>query len=78
MKEEMAIIETVHVGVRDVGLPVLWFGVKTLSGGSLQVMGWADAAKFIKEWDCYDIKSIEGKPCVVETDGGTMTYLRKL
>ena len=33
--EELAIIEGIHVGMRDCGSPVLWFGVTMLGCGSL-------------------------------------------
>jgi len=76
MAEELGIIVDIHVGMRDVNEPVLWFSIRTLHGGSLQVMNWDSAEKFIREWNCKRIEDVNGKPCVVTREGTLLQYLR--
>jgi len=78
MAEEMAVIQGIHIGCRDVGTPVLWFGVKFLGGGSLQILGWDDAFTLLKESRVSDFTSLDGKPCVVDVDKGVVTFKRLL
>lgn len=74
--EELGIARGVKFGLRDVGKPVLWFGVDTLNGGALQVFNLERAAQIITAAGCYDINGLEGRACVVETDRTTARFLR--
>lgn len=76
MHEELAIIKDVGYGNRDVGSPVLWFTVTFLNGGSLQILQGEDAYNLIKESGVYDVKSLEGKACVISTDGYRVEFVR--
>jgi hypothetical protein len=74
--EELGVIDGIHIGNRHVGRPVMWFGVKTLHGGSLQVLSWFEAEKLIRESGVEDFAQLDGKPCVVETDGHIVIFRR--
>ena len=74
--EELAIVKGVGFGMRDCNSPVLWFGVETLHGGSLQVFNMKDAERVIQAAGCYDVKNLEGRACVVETKNGMQTFAR--
>lgn len=76
MQEEMAIIEGVGFGMRDAGRPILWFGIRMLSGGSLQVLSVSEAVKMIEENDVRDIKDLNGKPCIVRVDGQIVKFVK--
>ena len=65
----------VHVGLRDIGRPCLWFAVNTLRGGALQVFVGEDMLDFIKNAGAIDIKTLEGKPCVVDVDGDMIRFI---
>ncbi len=76
MDEQMAIINEVGIGIRDVGEPVLWFSVNLLGGrGALQVFDWRQAAEIIKAYSLYEVHSLSGKPCRVEVGDGMMKYI---
>lgn len=47
--EELAIVKGVGFGMRDCSNPVLWFGVETLHGGSLQVFSMKESEQVIKD-----------------------------
>lgn len=74
MSEELAIVKGVGFGMRDCNAPVLWFGVETLNGGSLQVFNLDEAGKLIEGAACYDIKSLEGRACIVAKVNGMMRF----
>lgn len=74
--EELAIIKGPGFGLRDTGRPCLWFLVDTLDGGSLQVFYGDQAYTIIKEANVYDVKDLEGKPCVVTSNNGIQTFVR--
>lgn len=76
IKEEMAIMKGVSIGMRDAGTPVMWFSTNQEGSGALQVLGWEDAAKLIREANVYDIKELNGKACIVERDGNIMRFKR--
>ena len=73
--EQLAIAKGVGVGVRDAGRPILWFEVSMLYGGALLVFEWDEARQLIQDADAYDIKSLEGRACVV-TSGGPGSVVR--
>ena len=74
--EELATVKGVGFGMRDCNRPVLWFGVETLHGGSLQVFNMKDAERVIQDAGCYDVKNLEGRSCVVETKNGVQAFAR--
>ena len=76
MAEELAVIGTVHVGLRDVGQPVLWFDVTMMSGAALQVLTWDNASQFIRDSGMSSIDDINGMACIVETDGISCKFKR--
>jgi len=36
---------------------------------ALQILNWEDAGKLVEEAQVYDVKQLEGRPCVVESEG---------
>ena len=73
--EELAIMSEVSFGLRDIAVPCISFSTKTLKGGALQcITGCKQIRNFLNEWNCYDIKSIEGKPCKIKRDGNMIHY----
>ena len=76
VNEQMAIINEVGIGIRDVGRPVLWFTINLMDGGAaLQVFNWEQAAKIIGAYGVYEVHSLEGKPCRVEAGDGMIKYI---
>ena len=78
LREELAIIEGVGFGNRDVGHPVLFFCAMISEGcGALQVLEGQRALAFIKTYEVYDVKDMEGKPVWVQIrDSGTIEVTR--
>ncbi len=77
MSEQMAIIQGVGVGLRDTNHSVLWWSAHTGNAGSaLHVFDWATAADIIKDYGVREVHELNGKPCWVEVEGGTMVYKR--
>ena len=74
--EELAIIKNVGFGMRDMNKPVLWFTVETLYYNSLLFFTGNDILDFIKKANVYDCKDINGRTCIVETNEGTLKFLR--
>ena len=69
--EQLAIIEGVGFGNRDVGSPVLFFSTMLSEGtGALQILGGKEALDLIKAYGVYDVKDMDGKPIWVECNGG--------
>lgn len=77
-REEMAVITGVGFGIRDTNRCILWFGVKMLHGGSLQVLSAEEAIALIEGSEIRDIKDLEGKPCVCEIEGNSVIFKRLL
>lgn len=76
-REQMAIIQGVGVGLRDVGKPVLWWTVNTGdSGCALQVFNWEEAGEIIKAYGVREVHGLDGKPCWVEIANGCITFKR--
>ena len=80
MTEQLAMIEEVGVGARDVGRPVLWFTVSGDGWGALQVFAVESeiATKILSS--VFEAHELNGRVCVVEKDrpGGTVTFKRLL
>lgn len=76
--EQMGVVKGVSFGMRDGGSPALWFVVETLGGGSLQSFNLEEAGRLIEEAQCYDIKQLEGRACVVDSNGAgsLMKFIR--
>lgn len=73
---QMAIIQGVGVGLRDVGAPVLWWTVNTGdSGAALNVFDWEVAGEIIKAYGVREVHGLNGKPCWVEVGDGLMKYV---
>lgn len=75
-REEMAIIKGVAFGLRDTNHPTLSFGVSMNGAGSLQCFQGQDIHDFIVNNKVVNIKELEGRPCIVETDGSMVHFLR--
>lgn len=74
--EEMAIINHVTVGLRDVDRPILWFDVSMLSGSALIAYEWEDAGEFLRINKITNISNLEGKPCIVAIEDGNVIVKR--
>ena len=76
-EKKMAIIKNVGFGCRDFrGNVGLWFDVYlNESLASLQCFFGNDAIKVIKDYDVYDVKELEGKPCWIESEGNISKYV---
>ena len=81
-KKQLAFIKDgIHIGMRDCGKPVMWFGVHFDGCGSLIVMDLETATKHIKELDAYDITEI-GKSstsavlCEIEVVDNIVKFVR--
>jgi len=76
-QEQLAIINNVGFGNRDVGHPVLFFTTMTTeSSGALQVLVGEEAMDLIQAYGTWDIKEMEGKPIWVTCDGNIMKVAR--
>lgn len=78
--EVLGVIRSPHIGMRDVGRPVLWFEVQELNSSTLQVLSWQQAHDLIEDAGIYEIKQLDGMACVVDhnTENGTSQFLRVL
>lgn len=76
MKEELAVIKDIQVGMRDAGSPICWFSVEVLYGTSLQVISIKEMEELIKSSECYKLSDLNGKLCIVETDGYKVKFKR--
>ena len=76
MTHEMAIMKHVSFGLRDTNHAAIWFDVSMLGCGSLLSIPRNDVIKFMEENDISDLRNLEGKPCVVNRDGGMVTFVR--
>ena len=77
MAKQLAIIEGIGFGNRDVGYPVLFFSTMTSEGcGALQVLEGKEAMDLIRAYGVYDIKGMEGKPIWVEVNGCKITVAK--
>ncbi|KKL25949.1 hypothetical protein LCGC14_2400170 [marine sediment metagenome] len=75
MSKQMAIINEVGIGIRDVGKPVLWFTTTLVDKtAALNVFSWEKAGEIIKAYGLYEVHSLNGKPCEVEVGDGMMRY----
>lgn len=75
MSEQLAIISDVHMGAEDHYGAALWFHVAISEGaGALQVIPYDQAKDIVSSVE--DIKSLNGKPCWVEVDGGYIRFQR--
>jgi hypothetical protein len=72
--EQLAIIKDINVGVRDFDYPICWFTVEIINGAALQILSIAEMEKIIKDSQCYTLKDLNGKPCIVEVDGNSVKF----
>ena len=76
--ENLAIIKGIGFGYRDCGKPTLWFDAMMDGYGVLLLFQGDAIIEFVKEWEVYDIRQLEGKAIVVEVaEGKSIKYLRK-
>lgn len=75
--EQLGVVTGVGFGMRNGNEPALWFSIEILEGHSLQIFNLESAGKLIKESKVYDIRNLEGKPCIVESTGANQVrFLR--
>jgi len=74
--EQLAIIKDVNVGIRDVGYPICWFSVEMIAGGALIVITIKEMEKILKDHSIYKLQDLNNKPCIVETNGNIVKFLR--
>lgn len=68
MEKTLAIIEDIHVGMRDCYYPICWFTVKSLNGNSLQIIEFDELKELLQNHSVYKLEDLEGKPCIIESD----------
>lgn len=78
--EELAIIEQVGVGRRDLNSPTLWFSVVGDGWGALQIFSLADEKAIEILGAVYEVHGLNGRACVVNRSGtgNTVTFERLL
>lgn len=69
-QELMAVISGVRYGCNDRGVVGMTFSVRTLNGGTTLFLHHSDVSKLLTEHDISDVMNLNGKPCVVEHNGG--------
>jgi hypothetical protein len=75
----IATIEGISFGLRDVGVPCLWFSVKfDKASGALIAFTGDEIYDFLKIFNVKDIRKLEGKLCIVEFDGFSVEFIRVL
>ncbi len=74
--EQLGIIGTVHVGLRDIGKPCLWFGVTLLTYETFFVFIGDDMLEFIRKANKPDLTALKGAPCVVRLVDGAYQFVR--
>ena len=72
--EELAMIKDISFGCRDRDHCALWFTVELLHGAALQRLGFGDAITIIEKHNITDINHLNGKLCIVETDGTDVKF----
>ena len=78
-REEMAIIKNVGLGCRGEKYPMLWFTVCLADGsGALETFSMKDAEKIITDTGVYDVKNLEGMPCLVINDDNIIRFVKVL
>lgn len=74
--KQLAIMKGVDFGLRDVGIPVLWFSVYISEcSAALQVLAGEEIKVLLKDAGCYSIKELEGKSCWVECESNHITFI---
>ncbi len=76
--EQLGIIGTVHVGLRDIDAPCLWFDVNLLTGGTFFVFAGDDMLNFIRRAGKSDLATLKGQPCVVRRGEGGYQFVRMM
>lgn len=75
--ERVAIIREVGYGLRDVGRPCLWFTTYLSEhSAAVQVLTGKQADQVIIDAGVRDVHDLEGKPCWVECEAGSVRFLR--
>ena len=79
--EQMAIIEKIGVGRRDVDRPIIFFDVIGDGWGALQILELDDPRAHELLMAAYDIHDLNGRACVVDCGpfvGDTVKFVRLL
>ena len=74
-EKEIGIISNINFGLRDIGMPCLWFTMSGKSGGSLQCLFYPEYEYFVYEYGVSNIKDLEGKPIWMLKIGGLLKYV---
>lgn len=77
MSRVLAVIKAIDFGLRDVGVPCIWFTTYTSRAtAALQcITGMERITDFFKEADCYSFKELEGKTCWAEETDGMIKFI---
>lgn len=79
--EQLAIMSEPSFGLRDTGIPVIWFSVrwgKDLTWSSLIVITQDHFQDFLKEKNVYDIKNLKDSPCQIDVSGDNVKFIKIL
>lgn len=77
MTEQLAIIHDIHIGMRDVSYPVIFFDADTkLNGAALQCIQLTDPRANTLLESVYKLEDLVGKPCIVSCDDNLIKFVR--
>jgi hypothetical protein len=78
--QQVAMIEEVGVGARDVGRPVLWFTVSGDGWGALQIFELDEPVALDLLSSVRDAHDLNGRVCVVDSSGafGSIRFVKLL
>jgi len=77
--EQLAVMRKVGFGNYDHGhfeRPALFFEAELISGGALIILPREQACAVIAESGVWDVKNLEGAPCVVARDAEGVRFVR--
>lgn len=79
MEEQLGLIKDIKFGVRDTNTACLFFTIEVLGGQTLWlILGAQNICDFITKSQCYELRHLEGKPCVASVGDGQIKFLRML
>ena len=73
--KEMGMIKSIDFGLRDIGIPCLWFTMDGKAGGSLQCLFYPEYEYFIHTYGVSSISELKGKPIWMLRIGGLLLYV---
>lgn len=78
--QQLAIIKGVGFGLRDSpnAKPTLWFGIEMLDGCACMTFQGNKIVEILKSSGCYEISELEGKGCIVDSEGpgSVVTFIK--